>query len=118
MGIPAILAAAMKQVSWGQVANIAMQYGPDIVRKIRERMQARPATETEAGVTVRELGERIRELESALVKQEELIELQNRNIEILEQNGRTLQARLNIVTTVALLSAVLSIVLLVLWLRR
>ncbi len=116
MGISVILAVAMKRVSWGQVANIAIQYGPDIIRKIRERMQT--GTATEARVTPEQLGERIRELESALVKQEELIELQNRNIEILERNGRTLQARLNIVTTVALLSAVLSIVLLVLWLRR
>ncbi len=116
MGISVILAAAMKRVSWGQVANIAIQYGPDIIRKIRERMQT--GTATEARVTPEQLGERIRELECALVRQEEVVELQNRRIEILEENCKTLQARLNIVAVVSVSAAVLSLVLLILLLRR
>jgi predicted ribosome quality control (RQC) complex YloA/Tae2 family protein len=118
MGIPAILAAAMKQISWGQVANIALQYGPDFIRKLQERLQTRPAAESEAAVTVEQLTERIRELESALIKQEEMIELQNKNIELLEEIGKTLQARLNIFMAVSAVSAVLTVVLGILLLRN
>ncbi len=116
MGFSGILAAAMKRVSWGQVANIAIQYGPDIFRKIRERIQAGPAAEAKA--TAEQLGERIRELENALVRQEEVVELQNKHIELLEENCKTLQARLNIVTVVSVFTAALSLVLLVLLLRK
>ena len=118
MGIPAILAAAMTRVSWGEVANIALQYGPDIVKKIRERLRLRQAAEAEARVSVEELHERVRELENAIIKQEEIIEQQNRNIELLEQIGKTLQARLNIFIVLAAFSLTVSLALLVLVLRR
>ena len=116
MGISAILAAALRHISWGQVADIAMQYGPDFIRKLKERLQTSPGGDGEA--TAELLSERIRELESALLKQEEMIERQNRNIELLEEIGRTLQARLNVCLAVSAVSALLSIILLVLFLNR
>lgn len=118
MGITTILTAATRHISWGQVANIALQYGPDIVRKIRERLQARPTGEGEAAVTVEQLSERIRELENALVKQEEIIEKQSRNIELLEEIGKTLQARLNIFMALSALAVLLSALLCILLLRK
>ena len=118
MGIAAVLAAAVKYIPWGQIADIALQRGPDLIRKLKERLQARPAGEGEAAITVEQLDERIRELESALIKQEEIIEQQNRNIELLEEIGKTLQARLNIFMTISAVSAVLSIALLILLLRK
>jgi uncharacterized protein HemX len=114
MGITAVLAAAVKHIPWGQVANVALEHGPDFIRKLKERLQAAG----EAGVTVGQLDERIRELESALIKQEEIIEQQNRNIELLEEIGKTLQARLNIFMTISAVSAVLSITLIILLLRK
>jgi hypothetical protein len=118
MGLSTIVAAALKRISWGQVADIAVQYGPDIVKKIRERIQGCPAKVPEGKVTVEQLHERVRVLETALVKQEELIELQNRNIELLEGVGRTLQARLNLFMTLTAVSTLLSLLLLFLVLGR
>ena len=114
MGITAVLAAAVKHIPWSQVANVALEHGPDFIRKLKGRLQAAG----EAGVTVEQLDERVRELESALIKQEEIIEQQNRNIELLEEIGKTLQARLNIFMTISALSAVLSIALFILLLRK
>lgn len=114
MGIMTILTAATKHISWGKVVDIALEHGPDVVRKIRGRMQGGPAQKA----TVEQLGERIREMESALVKQEEIIERQNRNLEQLEEIGKTLQARLNIFMALSAFSAVLSLVLLVFLLRK
>src|SRR6266567_1146537 len=118
MGITAVLAAAVKHIPWGQVANVALEHGPDFIRKLKERLQARPAEEGEAGVTIKQLDERIRELESALIKQADIIEQQNRNIELLEEIGKTLQALLNIFMTISAVSAVLSITLFILLLRK
>jgi len=119
MGITAILATAMKQISWGQVADIAVKYGPDFIRKLKDRLQQLPAGENEEAVVVTaQLSERISELESVLIKQEELIEQQNKNIALLEEIGKTLQARLNICMALAVLSALLSLVLCLLLLSR
>jgi hypothetical protein len=118
MGISSVLAAAVKHIPWGQVADVALQRGPEFLRKLKERLQARPAEEGAAAVPVEQLVERIQELESALVKQEEIIEQQNRNIELLEGIGKTLQARVNIFMTVSAVSAVLSIALFILLLSK
>ena len=118
MGIAAVLKAAVKHIPWGQVADVALQHGPDFIRKLKDRLQAPPAGEGGAAITAEQLDERIRELESALIKQEEIIEEQNRNIELLEDIGKTLQARLNIFMTISAVSAVLSIALLILLLRK
>lgn len=117
MSLSAILTAAMKHIPWGQVADVALQHGPDFIRKLRERLQARPAAEGAAAVTVEQLSERIRELEGALISQEEIIEQQNRNILLLEETGKTLEARLKIFMTIAAVSALLSMVLIIILLR-
>ncbi len=118
MGFASVLAAAAKHIPWDQVANVALQRGPDFIRKIKERLRASPAEEGAAAVTAEQLVERIQELESALVKLEEIIEQQKRSIELLEEIGKTLEARLNIFMTVSVVSALLSIALFILLLRK
>ncbi|HEY6837569.1 MAG TPA: hypothetical protein VI389_02380 [Geobacteraceae bacterium] len=118
MGISTVLTAAAKHIPWGQVADMALQHGPDFLRKLKERLQMTPVAEDAAAVPVDEPAERIRELEDALVKQEEIIEQQSRNIEILEEIGKTLQARVNIFMAVSALSLILSLVMVVLLLRK
>jgi hypothetical protein len=118
MGITSILAAAVKHVPWGQVADAAWQHGPDFIKKLKWRLQAQPTQKSAAVVTAEQLVERIRELESAIIKQEEIIEQQGRNIELLEEIGKTLQARLIIFMTVSAFSAVLSIALIIFLLNK
>lgn len=118
MSLSAILTAAMKHIPWGKVANVALQHGPDFIRKLKERLQAHPAAEGAAAETVEQLSGRIRELEGALIDQEEIIEQLNRNIELLEETGKTLEARLKIFMTISAVSALLSITLIFLLLRK
>lgn len=118
MGMTTILAAAMKQISWEQVADIAVRYVPDLIARLKEQLQARPAGEGGAGLTMEQLGERVRELESAVIKQEEIIEQQNRNIALLEEIGKTLQARLNLFMALSVLSVAASVVLFILVLKK
>jgi len=118
MGIPAILAAAVRQISWGEVANVALKYGPDIARKIKERLQAQQVAESEAAVTADHLTDRIRELESALVRQGEVIEQQGKTILLLEEIGKTLQARVNVFMGLTALSLAVSTLLCLLLLRN
>ena len=101
----------MRNISWVQVADAAIQYGPDIFRKVRDRFQGHP----EPGETPEAFqNERISELERALISQGEIIEEQNRTIASLEEAGKTLQARVNIFMAVAAVAALLSIISLVL----
>ena len=113
MGITSILMAAIRKVSWNQVANLAMQYGPDLVRQFKERLHAHVTTEHDEEQLREPLIERIRELEIAIIKQGEILTRQYESIEILEENGRTLQARMQIFIAIATLSALLSLALIV-----
>ncbi len=118
MGIAEVLAAAAKHIPWGHVADVALQRGPEIIRRLRERLGVQPAEEGAPAVSVEELEERIRELESALIRQEEIIERLNRNIELLEEIGKTLQARVNIFMALSAASLLLSVVFLTLLLSK
>jgi hypothetical protein len=113
MGIPAIVVVAMKHVTFDKVATFAMQYGPDIFRKLKERLQTRPQQEGAGLSTVAELSERLREISEVLLKQEEIIEQQNGAIELLKENCKTLQARLAISLILAAAASVLTLALLV-----
>lgn len=114
MGIGSILGTAIRGVAWGQVANAALQYGPEIVKKIRERRQ--PMTEGGADAGMEQLQGRIVELETALAKQQELTSQQAQTIATLEDAARTLQARVRRATIIGaglgLISLVLAIILL------
>ncbi len=118
MTIATVLAAAAKHISWEQVADIAMKYGPDLLRKLKDQLQAGSGEELGAAVTVEQLAARVHELEGALVRQEEVMEQQARSIELLEEIGKTLQARLNIFMVLTAISLAASLVLGFLLLKR
>ncbi len=118
MSIATILAAAAKQISWGQVADLAVKYGPDLLRKITEQLQGGSGDGRDGAVTMEQLSARVRELEGALVRQEEVIERQARTIELLEEIGKTLQARLNIFMILSALSLAATVLLAILLLKR
>ena len=113
MGISAIVAVAMKHVTLDKVATFAMQYGPDIFRKLTERLQTPSQPEASAQSTATELSERLREFGEVLLKQEEIIEQQNGAIELLKENCKTLQARLTICLILAAAASLLTLGLLV-----
>lgn len=118
MGIASILTAAVRYVSWGQVANVALQYGPEIMKKLKERRQPIAEPEDVAGAIIDQLQGRIEELEETLVKQQELIELQTRTINMLEEATGALRTKLSIFIAIAAGSILLSLVLLALVLRN
>lgn len=99
------------------MADAAMQYGPGLLNRLRERQTPAPAAD-EPVVTVEQLQERLGELERTVVRQEELLAQQEGRLQQLADIGRTLQARQNIVMAVALAAAGLSLALLVLVLNR
>ncbi len=115
MGITSILSAALKHIPMDQVTTIAMQYGPDIIKKFKEKIQS---AETNTAVNVGELSESIQVLEAALIHQKEMIELQNNNILLLEVKMKTFQARLVLCMMITSGSAFLSLALLVILLRH
>ena len=113
MGIPAIVAMAMKHITFDKVATFAVQYGPDIFRKLKERLQTRSQQEGAGQSTVAELNERLRVIGEALLKQEEIIQQQNGAIELLKENCETLQARLAICLILAAAASLLALALLI-----
>ncbi|WP_243370305.1 hypothetical protein [Geotalea sp. SG265] len=117
MGIGSILGTAARGVAWGQLANAALQYGPEIVKKIRERRQTHPATEYD-GATIEQLQGRIEELETALARQQELTAEQARTIATLEDAARTLQARVRRATIIGAVLGLAVVTLLIVLLMR
>jgi hypothetical protein len=120
MGIGSILGTAVRSVAWGQVAQAALQYGPEIVKKIRERRQGLSAEGEPQDCTgpMEQLQARIEELESALVKQQELTAGQAQTIASLEDAARTLQARVRRATIIGVVLGIFCIVLLIALLMR
>ncbi|GAB7025808.1 hypothetical protein [Geotalea toluenoxydans] len=111
MGIASILTTAMRGVAWGQVANMALQYGPEILKKIKDRRQPQQPGEEVTVPIIEQLQGRIGELEAALVKQQELIKEQALTIDVLEEAVKTLQTRLKIAILLAAGFGLLSLVL-------
>lgn len=119
MGIGSILGTALRGVAWGQVANAALQYGPEIVKKIKERRQMQPQQPASVpDELVAGMQERIEELEASLLKQQDLIAQQTKAIGMLEDAARTLQARLRTATLIAAGLGVASLVLVILLLNK
>lgn len=118
MGIGSILAGAVRNVSWGQVANVALQYGPELIKKFKEIRQPQHPVEDDSATMIDQLHGRIEELESTLLTQQALIEQQTQTLAVLEEAAKSLQAKLRIVTAVAAGFVLLALILLVLLLRN
>lgn len=110
MGISAIFTAAMKHISWGKVATAAMQYGPDLIRKLKEQVQSRHNDEDQE-IIVDELSEEISHLRTVLLDREKIIEANNSKIIILEKNCKSLQSRVKLFMTLAAVFAAVSVAL-------
>ena len=87
-----ILSSLLKYVSWGQIASLAMEYGPQLLKQAREKLDA--AAHPTAAET--ELRERIERLEKLLLEQENVISEQKARSELLEENCRILEAQLGL----------------------
>lgn len=98
MGIATVVAAALKHVSWGKVADFALRHGPDLVKKFKERQQGGPVAGTDE---VDVVTERVRELENLLIQHEQTIARMHEEITALEQTGKRMQARLRISVVVS-----------------
>lgn len=117
MGIGSILAAAARHVSWGQVATVAWQYGPEILKKIKDRRQPEPVVDDQAAAVIEQLHGRVEELEGALLEQQQLIVRQNDTIGHLQEVALTLQSRAKIFMFIAIGASLLSLMLLILLIR-
>jgi hypothetical protein len=117
MGIPTFLAAVLKRVSWQKVAGLAMEYGPELYRKTRERLLKGdlPPEQLPAEVALRE---RIDQLERLLVEQEEVIRAQVARNEQLEDACLKLEGRMNRFRIVSAVLAGISILLAVMLFRN
>lgn len=93
MGITTMVTAALKRIPW---TSLAMNYGPEILRKLKEQIRLREEIEPEIAQLRDEAGERIRELENLLADQEKLLSQQQERIELLEQTCTTLQERVKL----------------------
>ena len=115
MGISSILGTVLKYVSLEKIVSLAMEHGPELYRKAKERFQneAEPAAETPVET---ELQGRITRLEGLLLEQENVIRDQAaKNIGLQEQCA-LLESRLYIfkIISAALLLAALTMLVLLL----
>lgn len=111
MSIATIVTAALRHVSWGKVANVALQYGPDLIRKLKGRQQASAGGEPEPAEEADAFYDRFLEMENALIQQDVLMKRQNERIRQLEETGKTLQARLKLVMVVSIVALILAVAL-------
>lgn len=92
MGMASLISGALKHVPWVKVADAALQYGPDLISKLKALRQT-PQEELE---TVQGPEERIAELEKALLLQAEVLRLQSEKLLGLEQECRNLQSAVKV----------------------
>ena len=93
MGISSIMGALLKNVSWGRIADMAMEYAPGLYRKAMERFQneGEPAA---APTADKELLERVARLEKLLLEQEGVIRDQVTKNNLLTEKCTALEGRL------------------------
>jgi len=99
MGISSVFATLLKELTWSKVANVAMEYGPELYRKAVERLQPETSPAAEAAAT--ELQERVARLEKLLLEQEEIIREQAAKHELLIQKSQSLENSLLVLKVTA-----------------
>ena len=93
MGITSILETVLKNVSWGKIASVAMEYAPDLYRKARERFLNEDEPAAESPVET-ELQGRIARLDKLLLEQESVIREQAAKNALLTEKCASLAGRL------------------------
>lgn len=109
MGIAAVIGAVLKNVSWGKVASLAMEYAPGLYQQAKERFK-REEEPAEASPVETELQERISRLEKLLLEQEAVIREQVAKNELLEESCRQLEGRVNLFRIIAVILAGIALV--------
>ncbi len=111
-----IFSSVLKYVSWGKIATLAMEYGPELVRQVRGRFKSEDVASAIAPAP--ELNERISRLEKLLLEQEQIIIEQKKRNSMLEENYRTLESQFGLLKVVTAISLGISLVMLVLLIMR
>ena len=99
MGIASFFVSLVKGITWAQVANVAMEYGPEFYRQARERFQ--PEESLAAVAENIELQERIARLEKLLLEQEGIIREQAAKTGLLEKRCIALESQLLVLKVTA-----------------
>ena len=112
MGLAALISKLAKGITLAQVANLAVEHGPELYRLARERFltPAAPADDSEE----QELKERLARLEKLLTEQEEIIRREADKARLFEQRCLELEQRLFRLKIIAGLLAGVGLVLLIL----
>jgi len=109
MGIAAVIGTVLKNVSWGTVASLAMEYAPRLYEQAKERFK-REEDPAGASAIETELQERINRLEQLLREQEAEIREQVAKNELLEETCRLLKSRVNQYRVIAVILAGIALV--------
>ena len=116
MGIVALFSTLVKGVGWTKLLEMAIEHGPGLYRKARERFQTE---ETQAAeVEESQLQERISSLEKRLLEQESLIGKQVAQNELLEQRCTRLEKRLRLFRAITVLLSLAALILLTALVRQ
>lgn len=110
MGITALFSTLVRGVGWSKIFELAMEHGPGLYRKAKERFQPEGTRAAEAEEL--QLHERISCLEKRLLEQESLIGEQAAQNQLLEQRCTRLEKRLRVYKAITLLLSLAALVLL------
>jgi len=103
MGKSSVFASLVKGLTWTKIASLAVEHGPDLYRRARERFQPAPEPAPAPAVSAEtdELKARLAKLESVLLEQEEIIRTQVTKNQNLEKNCRELETSLKLMQITA-----------------
>jgi len=116
MGIVTLFSTLVKGVGWTKLLEMAIEHGPGLYRKARERFQPEETQPAEAEES--QLHERISGLEKRLIEQESLFRRQVAQNELLEQRCTLLEKRLRMFKIITALLTLASLTLLAFLLRQ
>jgi len=116
MGIVSLLSTLVRGVGWTKLLEMAIEHGPGLYRKAKERFQ--PEEMQAAEDEESQLHERISRMEKRLLEQESLIRRQVAQNELLEQRCTLLEKRLHMFRIITGLLALVSLSLLTFLLQQ
>lgn len=116
MGIVALFTTLVKGVGWTKILEMAMEHGPGLYKKAKERFRPEETRTGEAEES--QLHERISSLEKRLVEQEDLFRKQEALQELLEQRCTLLEKRLRMFRIISVLLTLAALTLLAVLLNK
>ena len=116
MGIVSFISTLVRGVGWTKLLEMAIEHGPGLYRKAKERFQPEETQAAEAEES--QLHERISRMEKRLLEQESLIRRQVAQNELLEQRCTLLEKRLRMFRIITGLLALVSLSLLAFLLQQ